>query len=605
MLDHFHIFHRGGIVLWSKAFVSTPSPVRQIITQALIEPSTNHSNQQDAQSLHLGAYSVQWRLSNDLGLVFAVAYQRILQLTYINELLEAVQSLFLSLYAPLISNVLNPSSSITFSQGFMSVFEGWESQFMRLLKELESGANSQSRAKKLISDRNQSAIQRAEVERMSDSSQLPATASTTATDSETIARNIAALKARRRKPTGSKASSRSGTDTETGGPKPQQARRKWDDGMMSAQDISQYDYSEDLDLPEASSSFKNMIDDNALGIRNKEGVYEVADYEDKKESSSGIFTRFLNNLPFIGRSNTSPTLTSDELTPILQQMQTQLLKKNVARSVGEEICDKLGVELLGRKRDGTSLRELVREALSTSLRQILTPRTSVDLLMEVRRRQSGKPYVMTFVGVNGVGKSTNLAKVAFWLLQNRLKVLIAACDTFRSGAVEQLRTHVRNLSSLDQPNGMVELFEKGYGKDAAGIAKAAIAHAKTNGFDVVLIDTAGRMQDNEPLMRALGKLVSVNEPDKVIFVGEALVGNEAVDQLQGFNTSLQKFSGPISRSLDGMILTKFDTIDDQVGAAVSMTFVTRQPIWFVGTGQTYTDLRVLRVGHVVEALMRE
>ncbi|EGG07070.1 uncharacterized protein MELLADRAFT_35731 [Melampsora larici-populina 98AG31] len=601
MLDHFHIFHRGGIVLWSKAFVSTPSPVRQIISQALIEPSTNHSNQQDAQSLHLGAYSVQWRLSNDLGLVFAVAYQRILQLTYINELLEAVQSLFLSLYAPLINNVLNPSSSIAFSKGFMSVFEGWENRFMCLLKELEAGANSQSRAKKLISDHHQSAIQRAEVERMSDNSQR----STTATDSETIARNIAALKARRRKPTGSKASSRSGTDTETGGPKPQQARRKWDDGTMSAQDISQYDYSEDVDIPAASNSIKNLIDDNALGIRNKEGVYEVADYEDKKELTGGIFARFLNNLPFIGRSNTSPTLTSAELNPILQQMQTQLLKKNVARSVAEEICDKLGVELLGKKRDGTSLRELVRDALSTSLRQILTPRTSVDLLMEVRRRQSGKPYVITFVGVNGVGKSTNLAKVAFWLLQNRLRVLIAACDTFRSGAVEQLRTHVRNLSSIDQPNGMVELFEKGYGKDAAGIAKAAIAHAETNGFDVVLIDTAGRMQDNEPLMRALGKLISVNEPDKVIFVGEALVGNEAVDQLQGFNTSIQKFSGPISRSLDGMILTKFDTIDDQVGAAVSMTFVTRQPIWFVGTGQTYTDLRVLRVGHVVEALMRE
>lgn len=591
MLDHFHIFHRGGIVLWSKAFVSTPSPVRQIISQALIEPSANHSTQQDAQSLHLGAYSIQWRLSNDLGLVFAVAYQRILQLTYINDLLEAVQSLFLSLYAPLINNVLNPSSSIAFSKGFMSVFKGWDSQFMRLLKELESGANSQSRAKKLISDHHQSAIQRAEIERMSDNSQLPATASTTATDSETIARNIAALKARRRKPTGSKASSRSGTDTETGGPKPQQARRKWKDGTMSAQDISQYDYSEDVDIPAGSNSMKHLIDDNALGIRNKEGVYEVADYEDNKHSTGGIFARFLNNIPFIGRSNASPTLTSAELTPIIQQMQTQLLKKNVARSVAEEICDKLGAELLGRKRDGTSLQELVREALSTSLRQILTPRTSVDLLMEVRRRQSGKPYVITFVGVNGVGKSTNLAKVAFWLLQNRLRVLIAACDTFRSGAVEQLRTHVRNLSSLDQPNGMVELFEKGYGKDAAGIAKAAIAHAKTNGFDVVLIDTAGRMQDNEPLMRALGKLVSVNEPDKVIFVGEALVGNEAVDQLQGFNTSLQKFSGPISRSLDGMILTKFDTIDDQVGAAVSMTFVTRQPIWFVGTGQTYTDLR--------------
>jgi signal recognition particle receptor subunit alpha len=137
------------------------------------------------------------------------------------------------------------------------------------------------------------------------------------------------------------------------------------------------------------------------------------------------------------------------------------------------------------------------------------------------------PYTLAFVGVNGVGKSTNLSKVCFWLLQNGCRVLIAACDTFRSGAVEQLRVHVRNLGALGEEMGMgesgrkIELYERGYGKDAAGIAKDAIAYggfdwgvlrweltalAKENRFDVVLIDTAGRMQDNEPLMRALAKV---------------------------------------------------------------------------------------------------
>ncbi|KNZ54245.1 hypothetical protein VP01_2g13 [Puccinia sorghi] len=153
---------------------------------------------------------------------------------------------------------------------------------------------------------------------------------------------------------------------------------------------------------------------------------------------------------------------------------------------------------------------------------------------------------------------------------------------------------------------MIELFEKGYGKDAAGIAKEAIQYAKTNRFDVVLIDTAGRMQDNEPLMRALGKLVVVNQPDKILFVGEALVGNEAVDQLSKFDKSLKTFSGVDShlpRGIDGIILTKFDTIDDKVGAALSMTYTINQPIVFVGTGQTYTDLKNLKVNHVVNALM--
>jgi signal recognition particle receptor subunit alpha len=193
------------------------------------------------------------------------------------------------------------------------------------------------------------------------------------------------------------------------------------------------------------------------------------------------------------------------------------------------------------------------------------------------------------------------------LLQNNYKILIAACDTFRSGAVEQLRVHARNLRALQTSGGgIVELFERGYGKDSAGIAKDAINYATVNSFDVVLIDTAGRMQDNEPLMRALSKLVSVNQPDKIIFVGEALVGNEAVDQLTKFNQALKDFSGLQNpRHIDGMILTKFDTIDDKVGAALSMTYITGQPIYFVGTGQTYTDLKNLKVSHVVHSLLKK
>ena len=122
--------------------------------------------------------------------------------------------------------------------------------------------------------------------------------------------------------------------------------------------------------------------------------------------------------------------------------------------------------------------------------------------------------------------------------------------------------------------------------------------------DVVLIDTAGRMQDNEPLMRALAKLVSVNNPDKIIFVGEALVGNEAVDQMTKFNKALRDFSElPKPRQIDGFILTKFDTVDDKVGTALSMTYITGQPILFVGTGQTYTDLKRMNIRHICNTLL--
>ena len=137
--------------------------------------------------------------------------------------------------------------------------------------------------------------------------------------------------------------------------------------------------------------------------------------------------------------------------------------------------------------------------------------------------------------------------------------------------MEQLRTHVKRLNSLypsQNPNekkDVVELYEKGYGKDAAGIAMEAINHARASHRDVVLIDTAGRMQDNEPLMRSLSKLIGVNDPDLVLFVGEALVGNEAVDQLVKFNRALADHSDQETpHTIDGIVLTKFDTIDDKV-----------------------------------------
>jgi signal recognition particle receptor subunit alpha len=226
----------------------------------------------------------------------------------------------------------------------------------------------------------------------------------------------------------------------------------------------------------------------------------------------------------------------------------------------------------------------------------------------MEKKKNGSPYTIVFCGVNGVGKSTNLSKICFWLLENNFRVMIAACDTFRSGAVEQLTTHTKRLMAMSNTkntsNDQILLYDKGYGKDAAGVALEAKNLAKELKYDVCLIDTAGRMQDNEPLMRSLSKLIKVNEPDLVLFVGEALVGNDGVDQLRKFNQALADHSDASNPHLiDGIVLTKFDTIDDKVGAAISMTYETGQPIVFVGTGQTYTDLKNLNVQAIVNALL--
>lgn len=297
-------------------------------------------------------------------------------------------------------------------------------------------------------------------------------------------------------------------------------------------------------------------------------------------------------------------LESADLAPVMEQLRQRLMSKNVAEEIATKLTASVESALIGKKLETfTSVRSIARAALEEALVRILTPRGSIDVLAAVRSAKGrGRPFVIAFIGVNGVGKSTNLSKVAYWLLDNQIKVGIAACDTFRAGAVEQLRTHVQRLSA-SFPG--VKLYEKGYEKDPAGVASDAINQARNDGIDVVLIDTAGRMQDNEPLMRALSKLVYVNTPDITLFVGEALVGNDAVDQLSKFNEKLIDLApGSEVRTIDGILLTKFDTIDDKVGAALSMTYTSGAPILFVGSGQTYVDLKKLNVKSVVKALMK-
>jgi len=210
----------------------------------------------------------------------------------------------------------------------------------------------------------------------------------------------------------------------------------------------------------------------------------------------------------------SKTLTEADVQPVLEKMRDRLIAKNVASEIAESLCKSVAKKLEGRVLGTFStVTSTVKSALTESCIQILTPRRRIDILRDAMdARERGSPYVAVFCGVNGVGKSTNLAKICFWLIENGFRVLIAACDTFRAGAVEQLRTHCRKLNTLHPESDgrkMVQLYEKGYGKDAAGIASEAISHARDQRFDVVLVDTAGRMQDNAPLMQALAKLIKV------------------------------------------------------------------------------------------------
>jgi len=289
------------------------------------------------------------------------------------------------------------------------------------------------------------------------------------------------------------------------------------------------------------------------------------------------------------------TLSEEDLQQSLDQMKQMLISKNVAQEIAIEICNGVKSKLVGSRTTFFSRTSTtIQAALEFSIQQILSSHRNIDMLRDIDQKRSSRtnrPYIIVMVGINGVGKSTSLAKLAYYLQSNNCSPLLAACDTFRSGAVEQLGVHAKCLN--------LPLFQNGYAKDPSKVATAAIQHATETNRDVVLIDTAGRMQNNVPLMNALRKLVSENSPDLIVFVGEALVGNDGLNQLQLFDKAL---SNANRSGVDGIILSKFDTVGEKVGAALSMVKWSGKPVLFTGIGQKYGHLKKLSVNGIIKSL---
>lgn len=380
--------------------------------------------------------------------------------------------------------------------------------------------------------------------------------------------------------------------------------RKWGaDGAVEEEvEGSTLDFSSG-DTADNLKSQNIQIDADGFGSKDsKTGNFLVKDLnEEINELLNNSKTKQEVKEPFgfLKKFTGGKTITSEDIQSTLNELQNQLIKKNVAPEVAKHLTSNVEKELVGSKtKNWTSITTTAKEALAKSLTKILTPGTSVNLLEDIKKNQ--KPYVISVVGVNGVGKSTNLSKLAFWLLQNNFKVLIVACDTFRSGAVEQLRVHVNNLKNSRQNKDQIELFEGGYGGSdlVAKIAKNAIEYAKKNEFDIILMDTAGRRHNDAKLMAPLSSFAKAANPNKIIMVGEALVGTDSVAQAKNFNNAFGA-----GRTLDFFIISKCDTVGDLIGTMVNMVYATNIPILFVGVGQTYTDLRTLSVEWAVNILM--
>ncbi len=254
--------------------------------------------------------------------------------------------------------------------------------------------------------------------------------------------------------------------------------------------------------------------------------------------------------------------------------QLALTESDVAQTVAAALTDEVQKSLTGTKIDrSTDPAEVVGERLATALEEAFRKAGSVDLLANVReKKQTGEPYVILFLGINGTGKTTTISKMASYLKKNSLTVVCAAGDTHRPGAIEQLTEHADRLS--------LKVISQRYGADPAAVGRDGILYAKAHHVDCLLIDTAGRMQTNQNLMEEMAKIVRVVRPDFKMFVADALTGNDAVSQAELFNQHV---------GFDGVTLTKADA-DARGGAALSIVYSTGKPVMFLGVGQGYDDL---------------
>lgn len=655
MLDTFEILTTSGVVLWSRSYTRvSPVVINNFISDVFIEekngaPGANNQSASTNPPYKYDQHTLRWTFVKELGVIFVAVYRSLLHLTWVEKLVDNIKTIFVNLYG---DQLTKPNTTIVECAKFDDYFD-------QQLEELEkSGANMKGDTRGLDSGaeeevpadygerppsapglRHRLQPAKEEVHDISDGLAVPtpSTSRPTTPGGRPTGPKGAKISRRARKVQHTaSAHASSGDELPSKKPAHKGAKkgRKWDDDGNAAEDDGdvQLDFSAKSGITDDSEDYAvgrlsalEEVDSATWGNRTK-GKFVLKDLGDevheilasaaeeknsasKATSSGGLLGTGLSTIGGLFRNVVGgKVLTKEDLDKAMKGMEEHLLKKNVAREAAVRLCEGVEKELEGVK-TGTfeSIDKRIRSAMEASLTKMLTPTSSMDLLREIdsivapgaTSLRKPRPYVMSIVGVNGVGKSTNLSKICFFLLQNKYKVLIAAGDTFRSGAVEQLAVHVRNLKELTaREGGKVELYQKGYGKDAATVAKDAVTFASQEGFDVVLIDTAGRRHNDQRLMSSLEKFAKFAQPDKILMVGEALVGTDSVAQAKNFNASFGS-----GRHLDGFIISKCDTVGDMVGTLVSLVHATNVPVLFVGVGQHYSDLRNFSVKWAVEKLL--
>ncbi len=301
-----------------------------------------------------------------------------------------------------------------------------------------------------------------------------------------------------------------------------------------------------------------------------------------------MFKRLKEGLGGLVNKVAKTELKAEQLRPVLQEFKISLIENDVAVSVADHICNEIEKRLDGvQMKRFEDKKEIVKKNLHEILLDILATSEEVDLLeLAEEKRKLNQPLVIVFVGINGTGKTTSIAKVAQLLTKKGYSVVLACSDTYRAGSIEQLEEHAKRLG--------LRMIKHTYGADPAAVAYDAINHAKAHGIKAVLIDTAGRIQTDRNLMNELAKIKRIINPDLTILTVDSLTGNDAVMQAEEFHQRV---------GIDGTILTKVDA-DVKGGSALSVAYVTKKPIVFIGTGQNYGDLEEFKPEQFTQMILK-
>lgn len=272
----------------------------------------------------------------------------------------------------------------------------------------------------------------------------------------------------------------------------------------------------------------------------------------------------------------------EDVKELLDNLELELLESDVSLEVSQEIIEKLRNELVGAKIEKEKLNETIKEKIKKTLVEVME-RKRLDIVEYVKLHE--KPVKILFLGINGAGKTTTIAKIAKMLMDNDMRVVFAASDTFRAAAIEQIEVHANRLG--------VKVIKKDYGSDPTSVAYDAVNYARAHGTDAILIDTAGRQETNINLINELKKMDRVIKPDLKVYVGESITGNALIEQVASFNREI---------GIDGVILTKLDC-DAKGGTILSVAKTTGVPVLYVGTGQDYEDIELFDAKKIAERIV--